>query len=170
MTGYEPITNPDLSSYLDGTKAFLRVDQNLDDPLIQQLIDAAVSEIVSYAHVQFGVATWAYSIPFTPSLILSYPQPVQSVTQVLVDGVEVHPGTLPTQYTYSNGILAFGADVQGEEVNIEYTAGYSDIPPDALGAIYQRVKFAYDYGDDLPYDKARFFDRLMFRYRTALTF
>jgi len=48
---------------------------------------------------------------------------------------------------------------------IVYTAGFAAMPKDLKHAIYQRVKFGFDFGDDMPYDKSRFFDRIVGRYR-----
>jgi len=145
---------------LTEVKAFCRVDTSADDSLLTFLYNAACEEALSYAQVVVGTATvtvvtnWAdfYSLPFWP---------IGAITHVKVDDVA------DTEYTLLNGVLT--PSIEGDKLEVVYAAGYgANTPKDIIHAIYQRVKYGYDYGDDLPQATPRFFDRVLFRYKNTL--
>ena len=87
-----------------------------------------------------------------------------SVTSVhvYVDGVSTHD----TDFTLIDGVITPSIGQDGDRMKIIYTAGFGTMPKDLQHAIYQRIKFGYDFGDDMPYNVGpRFFDRIVFRYR-----
>ena len=144
-------------------KSFCRVDGTSDDTLLTFLYDAACEEALSYAHVVCGSATITADQSWASSYELPY-WPLGSVTSVhvYVDGVS----TQDTEFTLIDGVITPSIGQDGERMKIVYTAGFSTMPKDLQHAIYQRIKFGYDFGDDMPYNVGpRFFDRIVFRYR-----
>lgn len=143
-------------------KSFCRVDGTADDTLLTFLYEAACNEALSYAHVVCGSATitaetvWGvYELPYWP---------LGSITSVhvYIDGVS----TQDTAFTLLDGVITPSIGSDGDRMTIVYTAGFATMPKDLEHAILQRVKFGYDFGDDMPYDRGpRFFDRVAFRYR-----
>ena len=144
---------------LTEVKAFCRVDGSADDNLLTMLWKAACQEVTSYAHFIAGTATITVDQEWVSSYELPF-WPMGAVTSVTVynDGV----ATVDTAYTLINGILV--PSETGDRLVIVYAAG-GVMPEDLRHAVYQRIKFGYDYGDDLPYGKLRFFDRIAGRYR-----
>lgn len=146
---------------LSEIRAFCSVSGTDDDALLTMLYNAACQEVVSYAHYIAGSATITVDQEWVSSYELPY-WPIGAITSVTVydkDGVS----TVDTDYTFINGILS--PSESGVRMVIVYSAGEATLPADMKHAIYQRIKFGYDYGDDLPYDKPRFFDRIVTRYR-----
>jgi len=143
-------------------KAFCRVDGSADDSLLTFLYEAACEEALSYAHVIAGTATITADTVWVSSYELPY-WPAGAITSVhvYVDGVS----TEDTEYELLDGVITPSIGSEGERMVIVYTAGFAAMPKDLKHAIYQRVKFAFDFGDDVPYDKSRFFDRIVGRYR-----
>ena len=142
-------------------KKYCRVDVTNDDGLIDDLINSAQEEALGFTHVIFGTATITLKV-YTYSSCLKVPyHPLVSVTSVLLDGVAY------TDYTVKGDSIYI--DEFYEEAVIVYTAG-RDMPADVKTAILQRVKFNYDFSDDLVYEKPRFFERVLFRYREPNTF
>jgi hypothetical protein len=143
-------------------KAFCRVDGSADDSLLTFLYEAACEEALSYAHVIAGTATITADTVWVSSYELPY-WPAGAITSVhvYVDGVS----TEDTEYEILDGVITPSIGSEGERMVIVYTAGFAAMPKDLKHAIYQRVKFGFDFGDDMPYDKSRFFDRIVGRYR-----
>ena len=138
-------------------KAFCRVDTSTDDALLTMLYSAAMDEALSYSHVALGNATVSIVTEWVSSYELPI-WPIGAISLVEVDDVA------DTAYEVLNGIVC--PSVIGEKLEITYAAGFgASVPMDAIHAVYQRVKFGYDYGDDLPSDRLRFFDRVLFRYK-----
>lgn len=144
-------------------KSFCRVDGTADDTLLTFLYEAACNEALSYAHVVCGSATITSDTVWSSSYELPY-WPLGSVTSVhvYIDGVS----TQDTAFTLLDGVITPSIGSDGDRMTIVYTAGFATMPKDLEHAILQRVKFGYDFGDDMPYDRGpRFFDRVAFRYR-----
>ena len=144
-------------------KSFCRVDGTADDTLLTFLYEAACQEALSYAHVVCGSATITSDTVWASSYELPY-WPLGSVTSVhvYIDGVS----TEDTAYTLLDGVITPSIGSEGDRMSIVYTAGFATMPKDLQHAIYQRIKFGYDFGDDMPYNAGpRFFDRIVFRYR-----
>ena len=144
-------------------KSFCRVDGTADDTLLTFLYDAACQEALSYAHVVCGSATITADQSWASSYELPY-WPLGSVTSVhvYIDGVS----TQDTAFTLLDGVITPSIGQDGDRMTIVYTAGFATMPKDLQHAIYQRIKFGYDFGDDMPYNVGpRFFDRIVFRYR-----
>ena len=159
VSNYTPI-----SVNLTEVKAFCRVDGSADDALLTMLFSAAVEEFNSYTGYRLGtttvtVDTWGqeqYALPLGPVTAIT------SVTAYDDEGTATVQ-VLYTDYTYVNTTLTLKETP--ERMVIVYTCGDTNPPADIKHALYQRIKFGYDYGDDLPYNSNRFFDRLAFRYR-----
>ena len=98
----------------------------------------------------------------------SYALPLGPVTAITSVTAYDEEGTstvlaLYDDYDFINTVISL--DETPARMVIIYTCGDTNPPADVKHALYQRVKFGYDYGDDLPYNTNRFFDRLAFRYR-----
>jgi hypothetical protein len=147
---------------LSEVKAFCRVDGADDDNLLTFLYEAACDEALSYAHVVCGSATITSDTVWASSYELPY-WPLGSVTSVhiTIDGVSTHD----TEYELLDGVVSPSIGDEGDRMVIVYTAGFAAMPKDLKHAMYQRIKFGFDFGDDMPYEKPRFFDRIVFRYR-----
>ena len=143
-------------------KAFCRVDGSADDSLLTFLYEAACEEALSYAHVIAGTATITADTVWVSSYELPY-WPVGSITSVhvTVDGTR----TEDTEYEVLDGVIFPSIGSEGDRMEIAYTAGFATMPKDIQHALYQRIKFGFDFGDDMPYTQPRFFDRIVFRYR-----
>jgi len=148
---------------LTEVKAFCRVDGTADDNLLTFLYEAACEEALSYAHVVAGSATITADTVWVSSYELPYwPEGTITSVHVYIDGVS----TEDTEYELLDGVILPSIGDEGDRMIIVYTAGYPSMPKDLKHAIYQRVKFGYDFGDDMPYNVGpRFFDRIVFRYR-----
>lgn len=147
---------------LDQVKSFCRVDGTADDNLLTFLYEAACEEALSYAHVVLGSATITADTVWVGSYELPY-WPTGNITSVYVtiDGTS----TLDEDYEVLDGVIFPSIGSDGDRMEITYTAGFATMPKDIQHAVYQRVKFGYDFGDDMPYTQTRFFDRIVFRYR-----
>ena len=150
---------------LDEVKAFVRVDTNAHDALLAILLEAAQEECFSVTHTVFGTAEFllqrweqCYSIdmPYAP---------IATIDAVELDGVAAVEGT---DYNYQPPYLNILTPYT-ESLQVEYTCT-GTLPADVKHAILQRVKYGFDYGDDLPQDTPRFFDRVIGRYRHHQTF
>ena len=159
VSSYTPI-----SVNLTELKSFCRVDGSADDALLTMLFSAAVEEFNSYTGYRLGATTVtvdtlgqaSYTLPLGPVTAIT------SVTAYDDEGVSTSL-TLYDDYDYINTVISL--DEVPARMVIVYTCGDTNPPADVKHALYQRVKFGYDYGDDLPYNSNRFFDRLAFRYR-----
>ena len=159
VSSYTPI-----SVNLTELKAFCRVDGSADDALLTMLFSAAVEEFNSYTGYRLGsttvtvdtVGAASYTLPLGPVTAIT------SVTAYDDEGVTTVLA-LYDDYNYINTVLTL--DETPARMVIVYTCGDTNPPADVKHALYQRVKFGFDYGDDLPYNTNRFFDRLAFRYR-----
>ena len=159
VNSYTPI-----SVNLAELKSFCRVDGSADDALLTMLFSAAVEEFNSYTGYRLGATTVtvdtlgqaSYTLPLGPvtaiTSVTAYDEEGTSTVLALYD-----------DYDYINTVISL--DEVPARMVIVYTCGDTNPPADVKHALYQRVKFGYDYGDDLPYNSNRFFDRLAFRYR-----
>ena len=145
----------------EDAKKYCRVDATSDDALISDLVNSAQEEALGYTHVIFGTATITLKIYNYTSCIKVPYHPLVTVDSLLLDG------KLSTAFKVQGDLIII--EDQYAEAVIVYSAG-RDMPNDVKTALLQRVKFTYDYSDDLVYDKSRFFERVMFRYREPNTF
>jgi uncharacterized phiE125 gp8 family phage protein len=159
VSSYTPI-----SVNLTELKAFCRVDGSADDALLTMLFGAAVEEFNSYTGYRLGATTVTVDTTGEASYTLPL-GPVTAITSVTAYDDEGNATTLAlyTDYDFINTVITL--DEVPPRMRIIYTCGDTNPPADIKHALYQRVKFGYDYGDDLPYNTNRFFDRLAFRYR-----
>lgn len=146
---------------LDEAKEYARVDTTTDDNIITTLLASAQQEALGYTHVIFGSGVISVLVQGYQEVIPLPYLPLISVTSFKLDGVE------STEYSVVGTCIVVTATY--EECEILYDAG-RDQPDDVKLALLQRVKFTYDYPDDMVYEKTRFFERIMFRYREPSTF
>jgi hypothetical protein len=159
VSSYTPI-----SVNLTELKSFCRVDGSADDALLTMLFSAAVEEFNSYTGYRLGATTVRVDTEGAASYALPL-GPVTAITSVTAYDEEGTSTVLALydDYDFINTVISL--DETPARMVIIYTCGDTNPPADVKHALYQRVKFGYDYGDDLPYNTNRFFDRLAFRYR-----
>lgn len=159
VSSYTPI-----SVNLTELKSFCRVDGSADDALLTMLFSAAVEEFNSYTGYRLGATTVRVDTEGAASYALPL-GPVTAITSVTAYDEEGTSTVLALydDYDFINTVISL--DETPSRMVIIYTCGDTNPPADVKHALYQRVKFGYDYGDDLPYNTNRFFDRLAFRYR-----
>jgi hypothetical protein len=128
------------------------------------LFSAAVEEFNSYTGYRLGATTVRVDTEGAASYALPL-GPVTAITSVTAYDEEGTSTVLALydDYDFINTVISL--DETPARMVIIYTCGDTNPPADVKHALYQRVKFGYDYGDDLPYNTNRFFDRLAFRYR-----
>ena len=151
---------------LGEVKDFVRVDTDAHDTLLAMLVESAQEECFNRTHMVFGSAGFTVT-NFNQVAQLALPYlPVTAVTSVTLDG---ELATVDEDYYVQDDLIII-AKSYTDKVEVVYTAGAA-LPADVKHAIMQRVKYGYDYGDDLPMGKTpRFFDRVTDRYRAANTF
>lgn len=153
---------------LEQVKAFVRVEGTQDDVLLDMLLEGAVEEFLSYTGTAFGSFDCIVTLAFCNTAIITWPAQNIQIIEVVVDSVVIDP-TLwswsPSSYT-----LEIDDTVTGSELEIKYSAGETPTPADVRNAIFQNVKFNYDFGDNLPDEKPRFFEKVAFRYKTPQSF
>jgi hypothetical protein len=148
---------------LEQAKAFLRVDHTQDDQLITDLIAQASQEAESYTGLIFGDAVYTYEDYGGGRVFISWPAPVTSINTVQSEGTDL-------EYRDNlDGSLTIYDVPTDKTFVVNFNCGMVTVKADVQEAVLQRIKFGYDYGDDLPYDKARFFDHVLFRYRRIFT-
>jgi hypothetical protein len=148
---------------LQEAKEFMRVVTDVNDAMIQVLIDAARAEAESITGARWG--TYEFSLSgYGYWHKLNTPVPLQEINEVSINGT-------PAEYKYYlGGLVEITTSLSSEDiVKINYSVGYTTAQEDIKHACLQRVKFAYDNGDDLPYPVGRFFDHLVNRYRVNWT-
>ena len=163
-TTHATLTTPPVS--LDQVKAFCRADSDLDDNLLDGLNKSATDEFYSLSGYMPGswdvvvVQTFAYEV------VITTPRPIlPAPSTVTVDGSAL----TGSQYTYHEptGTLTINAEVpEGQTLAVSFLGVGDKTPPhDITLAILQKVKEAYDYGDNLEWKSVRAFDRIAYRYR-----
>jgi len=150
---------------LNEVKAFVRVDTDAHDALLTVLMNAAMHECFNLTHTCFGtgeitVKRW----DVLQQLDLPY-GPVNSITSVKLDGET----TDSANYELRGNLLQIDV-AYSESIEVVYAIG-TTMPADVKHAILQRIKYGFDFGDDLPQNQQpRFFDRVLMRYRDHKTF
>ena len=130
ITGSEPIN-------LEQAKEYLQIDFATDDTLITRLISAARGAVESYCGVSIIDSTVSVEFKDLKDQIKLPYSPVKEVTSLKVNDVDYTDDI--TEY-YQSGYL----DVQGNKVEVTFTAGYENIPADLLQAVYDMLKVYYD--------------------------
>ena len=130
ITGSEPIN-------LEQAKEYLQIDFATDDTLITRLISAARGAVESYCGVSIIDSTVRVEFKDLKDQIKLPYSPVKEVTSLKVNDVDYTDDI--TEY-YQSGYL----DVQGNKVEVTFTAGYENIPADLLQAVYDMLKVYYD--------------------------
>ena len=150
---------------LSEAKAFVRVDTDAHDALLTMLIEAAHEECFAITHNIFGTATFTLErIDQVYSIDMPF-YPVTSIDAVYLDDSLAVEGT---DYKFEAGYLNILTPYT-ELLMVDYTCG-TELPADIKHAILQRVKYGFDYGDDLQQSMPRFFERVAARHRNHKTF
>lgn len=153
---YTPVPYASVATDL---KVFVRVEGTADDALLELLWLAAQEEWISLTHNYVGEASitwltygsWPVSLPYYP---------VDSITRVDVDDVQDTEFTTDTR----DARYIVEPSVRGDKVQISFIVS-QELNNEIKLALFQHVKFAYDFGDNLPADKVRYFDRIAMRYK-----
>ena len=153
---------------LEQVKSFVRVEGSQDDNLLEMLLAGAVDEFLSYTGTAFGSFTCNMITTFSNTVIITWPAQNIEIIEVVVNSVVIDESLYiwrPSSFT-----LEIDSSVTGSELNIKYSCGETPTPADVRNAIFQNVKFNYDFGDNLPEQRPRFFDKVAFRYKTPGSF
>ena len=133
----EPVT-------LSEAKQHERIDLNDDDGLVTALIKAARQQAEEYTKRSFITQTWELTLDEANGIIELPRPPIQSVTNVTVDGSPYSNYEVDGNRIYfpSGVSFLFGG------IKIEYTAGYGDnsedVPEPIREAILQMVGHFYE--------------------------
>ena len=156
FSSYTPVPFATVSADL---KKYIRVDHTSDDTLLETLWLAAQEEWRSITHNILGSVGITYTAVCAERVVLPM-YPVASVTSVHVDGTEdTEFETITTDARY-----IIEPSIQGDEITVVYSVE-GELNAEIKLALFQHVKFAYDYGDNLPYTGSRYFDRIAMRYK-----
>jgi len=152
---------------LSEVKSFVRVDTDAHDTLLSTLVEAAQDECFNRTHFVFGSAEFTVKRWEVLSQLALPFAPVLSVTEVLLDG---EAAVLDTDYEVKGDLVCILTGYS-DTIELTFTCG-TTLPADVKHAIFQRVKYGYDFGDDLPQNlqAPRFFDRVTDRYRHYNTY
>lgn len=110
-------------------KSHLRVTADDLDAELMAKLTAAIDSAEHYIGRIILESSIKDTLPFSSKVALS--RPLISVDGVEVDGVETSDFTTDI----FTGLLLFPDDMTGHAVEVNYTAGMSQIPPDIVNAI-----------------------------------
>lgn len=127
-------------------KQHLSVSDNESDDVLTSLIARASAAVVSY--LSFNPLVGSYRLTTEPSagqaLIALSPVPVASVTSVKVSGVALDPSgySIDKQAGLLKRVTSAGRAREWERcsvIAVEYSAGFSECPPDIQSAVLQLI-------------------------------
>ncbi len=138
-------------------KSYLRLDQDLDDPLLDTVIQAARERLEGWLRRALIRQTWDLTLDWAPAWVeLPYP-PLISVTSVTLKGLDYSDVTAsPTTYTVTPAtrLLALKSGnvwpthLTPGGFRVRYICGYGDGPEDIPAAIrlslYNMIAYAYE--------------------------
>lgn len=158
----EPIT-------LDETKAFLRVEHDADDALIETQITSARESLEAYLNIAMVQRTMQFSHSFSESdpRIVSLPRwPVASVGTVILDGTEITDFTVDLRKRPSEIRVP-----RASHIEVEFTAGYgvetSDVPAPLRQALLLIVARSYEQRSEVQGAMPLMVDALTMPYRVV---
>jgi uncharacterized phiE125 gp8 family phage protein len=145
---------------LEEARAFLRVDDTANDPVIEALIAAATAYCDGYSGIlSRGLITQTWQQPVTGFPVAPATQirlrliPVQSIEEVVYfdsDGAPVimdpadyalHTDAVGTYVSLAPGASWPTAEVRDDAVQITYVVGYGDAGADVPAALRQAILF-----------------------------
>lgn len=119
-----------LQPSLEEFKRHLRITSNdLDDELTAKL-KAAVNMAEHEISAVISVSSFKLTRDFAHSIPLRWP--TTAVASVKVDGESALPAE---KYSFSESTLTIDSDVNGDKVEVVYTAGLADAPEDIKAAV-----------------------------------
>lgn len=114
---------------LDHLRKHLRITGNdLDAELLQDLLAAASAAEHNIGQI---IISSEFRLEDTFSSSLTLRRPLKEVTSVAVDGTTIEE----SKYTVDGNVLTIDDSIEGEEVVVEYKAGFDPIPADIVAAI-----------------------------------
>lgn len=145
----EPVSEP---LTLSETKAYLRIDNEKDDLLINSLITAARKAAENFLCNSLIRQDWKLSYDkYAPSCILLPMGPVQliaSVNAVAIDGTATAIPASSYYLSSGNRKLIFEASLMSKLIEIIYTAGYgeegSNVPSPIRCGMLAHIAAIYD--------------------------
>ncbi len=132
----------------ENVKQYLGINNPADDPLLDELVDAASKYIQSYLNRNFGVQNYIDKLDGTNGdSVMTKNYPVITVSQVKVNDtiIPVANSTLDAGYTFNDTRVSLQgyAFYRGKNnVRIAYTAGI-DVPADITHAANELVAHRY---------------------------
>jgi uncharacterized phiE125 gp8 family phage protein len=118
---------------LAAAKAYLKLNVNVDDSTVEDLINASSSAIENYCKRKFKEQNYLeeeYDGTGKNHILLDQ-YPVKSIESVSIDGTTLSTGQYKVKKR--NGVLLNNGGIwpRGEiNITVSYTAGYSEIPSD----------------------------------------
>lgn len=135
----EPVSLADM-------KAWLRVDYETEDALINQLISAARAGVEQYCSISIIEKTVNLTADWYGEWELPY-APVKSVVSVTTStGGAYSDATLGTDYYLDGAMFRY----DGGRVRVEYITGMDVVPPDLVADIKRVVAYLYEHRGDEP--------------------
>lgn len=131
----EPVTLPQM-------KEWLRVDFEIDDTIITDLITASRAGVEQYCNISIVEKTITVTADWNGEWELPY-APVKSVTSVQSNTGGDY--TAETGYKMDGDLLQFTG-----RVKIAYVAGMDEIPADLIADIKRVVAYLYEHRGDEP--------------------
>ena len=130
--------------YVSAAELAVHLEHDVDQAKADQILKAASSTFSRRAETWFASVSATWTIPGTGSATLRLPHsPIQSVTSVTINAVAV------TDYTRINSKLyrlsGFGRCIfPPDEVVVQYTHGYTEVPDDVKGVILDMAEAGYE--------------------------
>lgn len=134
---------------LEEFKRHLRITANdLDDELTAKL-KAAVNMAEHEISMVISVSSFTLTQAFSNSISLRYP--ATGITSVKVDGKTIDG----SKYSFTEESLVIVPDVEGDSVEVVYTAGIADAPDDIKAAVLLMGASIFNNPVDRPEERDR---------------
>ena len=149
---FEPVS-------LEEAKNFLRLDSDIEDSLLAQLIKTARQVAEEYLSKSLITQTLQMQFDYyAPAMVNLMRGPVQEIVTVIMVAQDYTESTLsPSAYYLSAGKrqLVFDAAPMGQVIQVQYIAGYgdaADVPAPVKQGILQHIAAMYENRgqNDLP--------------------
>lgn len=143
-------------SYIDGNRTLLgefrnhlRLTSNDLDAILEESLEVGIERAEAEIGRVIALSKFTVQMPFSQTLSLR--GPIVKVLSVRVDGQMVPS----SQYTASDWDITFADGVEGEKVEVSYTAGFTQIPSMIKGAIFLFGANYFNNPTDRPEERDR---------------
>ena len=119
---------PAIRPSLDDFKSHIRITSNDLDAELQVKLLAAINAAENMIGQVIALSRFTVTLPFTKCIPLPS-RPVYQVETVSVDGLDCEG------YSVKGNVIVLDDDVEGQEVEVTYVAGMTEVPYDIQAAI-----------------------------------